>query len=94
MAAVSGGADSVCLLYILAELRDRAGIELRAAHIHHGLRETADRGAAVFVVTHEPDVTHYADEVWRMNAGQLSRFAQQSEPEIDLKKAVESVLNR
>jgi tRNA(Ile)-lysidine synthase len=43
LAAVSGGADSVCLLYILAEFRDRAGIELRAAHIHHGLRDTADR---------------------------------------------------
>ena len=46
LAAVSGGADSVCLLYILAELSRRGEIGLRAAHIHHGLRETADRDCA------------------------------------------------
>ncbi len=43
LAAVSGGADSVCLLYILADLRETMGFTLRAAHIHHGLRESADR---------------------------------------------------
>ena len=44
MAALSGGADSVCLLRILVQLRDILGIRLRAVHVHHGLRgEEADR---------------------------------------------------
>lgn len=46
VAAVSGGADSVCLLALLEELFSRGEIELRAVHIHHGLRgEEADRDA-------------------------------------------------
>ncbi len=37
--ALSGGADSVCLLYVLA-----GHMDLRALHVHHGLRgEEADR---------------------------------------------------
>jgi tRNA(Ile)-lysidine synthase len=38
LVAVSGGADSVGLLAVLARLRRRLGIELIAAHVHHGLR--------------------------------------------------------
>lgn len=36
--AFSGGADSVCLLVILNELKDVLGISLKAVHVHHGLR--------------------------------------------------------
>lgn len=39
---VSGGADSVCLLLMLADMREELGIELEAVHVHHGLREEAD----------------------------------------------------
>jgi tRNA(Ile)-lysidine synthase len=42
LAAVSGGADSMCLLEILRELRTRAGFQLRVLHVHHGLRESAE----------------------------------------------------
>ena len=35
---VSGGADSVCLLHILASLRKKYGFELIGAHINHGIR--------------------------------------------------------
>ena len=42
LAAVSGGADSMCLLEVLRMLRRRAGIELRVLHVHHGLRESAE----------------------------------------------------
>ncbi len=36
--AVSGGADSVCLLYLLAALRKELGIQLHIAHLNHQLR--------------------------------------------------------
>ncbi len=42
LAAVSGGADSMCLLKVLIELQPRAGFDLRVLHVHHGLRENAD----------------------------------------------------
>jgi tRNA(Ile)-lysidine synthase len=40
---VSGGADSVALLRVLAERKDGLGLVLHVAHLHHGLRgEEAD----------------------------------------------------
>jgi tRNA(Ile)-lysidine synthase len=36
--AVSGGPDSVCLLHILAQLRQELGIDLHIAHLNHQLR--------------------------------------------------------
>ena len=54
VAGVSGGPDSVCLLYMLVRLRDRlAGqrqLNLRAVHVNHGLRDEAGRDEA-FVET-------------------------------------------
>ena len=38
LCAVSGGADSMCLLYWLDELRSAYGFSLFAAHYEHGLR--------------------------------------------------------
>lgn len=35
---ISGGADSVCLLQLLYEIADKAGISLYAFHVNHGLR--------------------------------------------------------
>lgn len=47
IAAVSGGADSICLLHVLAGMRESWDLELRAVHINHGLRgEEADRDEA------------------------------------------------
>lgn len=46
LVGVSGGADSVCLIYVLSILKERLGINLLAVHIHHGIRgEEADRDA-------------------------------------------------
>jgi len=39
LVGVSGGADSMCLLYILLQLREQLGFELHAAHVNHGLRD-------------------------------------------------------
>lgn len=46
VAGVSGGADSVCLLCLLTDLRQECGLEVHALHVHHGIRGTeADRDA-------------------------------------------------
>jgi tRNA(Ile)-lysidine synthase len=39
LVAVSGGQDSVCLLYILQRLQDTLGIKLHVAHLDHQLRD-------------------------------------------------------
>ncbi|SFR83701.1 tRNA lysidine(34) synthetase TilS [[Clostridium] aminophilum] len=44
---LSAGPDSACLLSVLCALSGRLNIEVRAVHVHHGLRgEEADRDAA------------------------------------------------
>lgn len=45
VAAVSGGADSVCLLHLLSRLQALWGFSLSCAHIHHCIREEADEDA-------------------------------------------------
>ena len=47
--AVSGGADSVALLFALYLLKDKLGIELEAAHFDHQLRGEESRQDAAFV---------------------------------------------
>ena len=47
--AVSGGADSVCLLYALLELAPRWDLRLRVVHLDHGLRGEESRQDAEFV---------------------------------------------
>ena len=43
---LSGGLDSVVLLYALTQLRDAMALELSAVHVHHGLSPNADDWAA------------------------------------------------
>jgi tRNA(Ile)-lysidine synthase len=47
--AVSGGADSVCLLHVLLELAPRWDLTLGVLHVNHNLRGDASRGDAEFV---------------------------------------------
>jgi tRNA(Ile)-lysidine synthase len=47
--AVSGGADSVCLLYVLLELKRELGVELHIAHLDHQLRGADSRADARYV---------------------------------------------
>ena len=47
--AVSGGADSVCLLEVLRELAPRWGLTLVVLHLDHGLRGEESRRDAEFV---------------------------------------------
>ena len=47
--AVSGGADSVCLLYLLHQLAGSRNITLSVAHLNHKLRGSESDGDAEFV---------------------------------------------
>jgi len=47
--AVSGGADSVCLLHILCELAPSRDLHLSVLHLNHGLRGDESRQDAEFV---------------------------------------------
>lgn len=51
LAAVSGGADSVALLLLLCQMRERGEIRLAACHVHHGIRGAAADADASFVET-------------------------------------------
>ena len=49
LCAVSGGADSTCLLHALYRLREKLGFTLIAAHYNHKLRGTESDGDEAFV---------------------------------------------
>jgi len=49
VAAVSGGADSVCLLDVLARLSMELGLDVAVAHFDHGLRKDQDQSETLFV---------------------------------------------
>jgi tRNA(Ile)-lysidine synthase len=46
---VSGGADSVCLLHVLAKSRSRLGIRLHVAHLNHQIRGVESEADAEYV---------------------------------------------
>ena len=50
LAGVSGGADSVCMLRILAALRKEIGFFLEVVHVEHGIRGIESENDAAFVV--------------------------------------------
>lgn len=49
IAGVSGGADSICLLFMLAKMSRESGFSIVAVHVHHGLRGDAADGDAAYV---------------------------------------------
>lgn len=42
-AGISGGADSVCMLYLLRKLTEEIPFHLLAVHVNHGVRADAQR---------------------------------------------------
>ncbi|MEE1086222.1 MAG: tRNA lysidine(34) synthetase TilS [Schaedlerella sp.] len=49
IAGISGGADSVCLFFVLLELKKKLGIEFIAVHINHQIRGKSAEEDEVFV---------------------------------------------
>ena len=49
LCAVSGGADSICLLHLLKSLEEERGVRVFAAHYEHGLRGEESLRDAAFV---------------------------------------------
>jgi len=49
LVAVSGGPDSVCLLYILMELHEQLGVGIHVAHLNHRLRGADSAADAAYV---------------------------------------------
>lgn len=50
IAGISGGADSVCLLFVLLEMQKIFGIEVVAVHVNHGIRGDAAQADEDFTV--------------------------------------------
>ena len=46
VAGVSGGADSVCLLFVLLKIREQIPFSLHVVHVNHGIRREAGEDAA------------------------------------------------
>ena len=44
-AGISGGADSVCLLFVLSALREKIPFRLSAVHVNHRIRPEAGEDA-------------------------------------------------
>ncbi len=83
---VSGGADSVCLLFVLLEYAREMPLELSVVHVNHGIRQEAEQDAAFvreLCAKHGPayfqenaDVAALAEE-WRVSeeeAGRIVRY--------------------
>ncbi|MBR6477236.1 MAG: tRNA lysidine(34) synthetase TilS [Lachnospiraceae bacterium] len=45
LVGVSGGADSVCLLFLLREFQELMDLQLRVVHVNHGIRKEAGEDA-------------------------------------------------
>ena len=77
---VSGGPDSICLLFVLMELQKKLAFEMVVVHVNHGLRgESADADEAyVRKVCKEHGITC---EVYRENVDLIAKERKQSTEE-------------
>lgn len=63
VAGISGGADSVCLLFVLLEWRKRYGLNLTVVHVNHGIRrEAAEDASFVETICRQQEIPFYLKE--------------------------------
>ncbi len=77
---VSGGGDSVCLLFVLLELREKIPFELYAVHVNHELRGAQADADEEFVraLCRQQDIPL---DVYRIDVAAVARERRQSEEE-------------
>ncbi len=64
LAAVSGGADSMCMLALLAEYCGKTGNRLGVVSVNHGFRpEAAEEAAYVERYCHDRDIPFFLKEI-------------------------------
>ena len=65
LVALSGGPDSVCLLHILYELKDKFNLNLGAIHINHMLRGEESEKDEKYIVKlcDELGIKHYVKRI-------------------------------
>lgn len=83
IAGVSGGADSLCLLFVLLELRRRLDFRIEVVHIEHGIRGSDSLDDAEFVrqLCEELDVSFHLCSytiperaaIWRISVEEAAR---------------------
>ena len=79
IAALSGGADSVALFLFLKDWCAAHGVRLFAAHLNHGLRDTADRDEAfVRALCEKEDVPLFVEKARLAEQGLFSEDAARS----------------
>jgi tRNA(Ile)-lysidine synthase len=83
--AVSGGPDSVCLLYILVKLKKELRINLHVAHLNHQLRGTESEADAKYV----SDLTRQLDIPVTIEEGDIK--SHQAQQRLSLEEAAREV---
>ena len=79
---LSGGVDSVCLLQVLAALRNEWQLRLVCVHVHHGIRGTAADEDAAFAQRLAAKY-NISFRLYEMDIPQLAKEQGLSESEID-----------
>lgn len=77
VAGVSGGADSICLLFILCRLRKKLGFEIEVCHVNHCLRG-ADADADEAYVKEICELLQVPCHIFRENVELIARNGKQS----------------
>lgn len=77
IAGVSGGADSVCLLFVLLELQKELNLSIHAVHVNHGLRGEAADADEQFV-TELCEQYHVPLEIFRVDLEWIAKNRKQS----------------
>ena len=85
LVGVSGGPDSVCLLHILAKLKEQLGIELHVAHLNHQLRGAESEADAQYVF----DLAHRLGIPVTIEKGEVKAY--QAQKHLSLEEAAREV---